>query len=82
MIREITPKQLNACLVVIANKGKAAFGRYPIRFFSGYGKNGLILTAWSMAGAQLLTAEVAEEVVRNCKAKNRAAHILDLRLQQ
>lgn len=79
MNRQILPEQLNAVIVVIAIKGKPCFGKYPIRFFTRYGKNQSIQTAWSMAGASLLTIAEAEEVINRCKSKNRSAHILDLR---
>lgn len=73
-MREIQPDQLNACLVVIAVPSR----RYPIRFFAGYGKKRLIKTAWSMAGAQLLTHDDALLVVEQCALKKRPAHIMDL----
>lgn len=73
-MRQIQPDQLNACLVVIGVSSR----RYPIRFFAGYGKKRMIKTAWSMAGAQLLTHDDALLVVQQCTLKNRPAHIMDL----
>lgn len=74
-MRELQLDQLNACLVVIGVPSR----RYPIRFFAGYGKKRLIKTAWSMAGAQLLTRDAAEAVLLDCSVKKRPAHIFDLR---
>lgn len=73
-MRQIQQDQLNACLVVIAVSSR----RYPIRFFAGYGKKRIIKTAWSMAGAKLLTHDYALMVVDQCTLKNRPAYILDL----
>ena len=73
-MRQVKPDQLNACYVAIAVNSH----RYPIRFFAGYGKNKMIKTAWSMAGAVLLTQADAQTVVSRCAAKGRSAHIMIL----
>lgn len=50
-------KQLNAYVVLVQPKNSAL-----TRFFCGFGKKGQTLTAWSLAGAHILTEEKATQV--------------------
>lgn len=53
-------KQLNAYVVLVQPKNSAL-----TRFFCGFGKKGQTLTAWSLAGAHILTQEKATQIELN-----------------
>ncbi len=50
-------KQLNAYVVLVQPKNSSL-----TRFFCGFGKKGQTLTAWSLAGAHILTEQKASQI--------------------
>lgn len=74
MISIIVPSQFNAYVVLI----EANSSRYPVRFFSGFGKDYSVQTAWSLAGAVVCSLEEANYVAECCAKKRRKCDIVSV----
>ncbi|WP_281222791.1 hypothetical protein [Photobacterium sanguinicancri] len=52
------------------------------RFFCRFGKHGQVLTAWSLAGAEIYAdSRVAESVIEALKAKGKKPQLLTVTLE-